>query len=274
MAHIPPLPPAAARQVLVRPLLIGMAAVLIAAALEFGWLHFLDAFENRLSDFFVRQHAAALAPDADIVIVDIDEKSFARMQDQAGKWPWPRAVHAELLTGIQAQKPRAVVFDVMFSEADSFRADSDRAFNLALEGAKNVYLPMLRLPQRDDVNGVRMAEVAPLLGIAQTPQAQPDARVALLPPLAVDPAHWLTGVVNFNEDPDGVGRRYWVAMPAYGWRIPSLPARVAADLGAALPAEDAIILHWRGPARSFQHISYSDLYEDFSRRARTRPQDE
>lgn len=262
------------RRLFATPLHLATIAVLVVAALEIGSFHFLDAFEYQLSDFFVRIHAAALEPDPGIVLVDIDEKSLARMQDAAGKWPWPRAIHAELLLGIETQQPRAVVFDILFAEADTFRPDSDRAFNLALKGAANVYLPMVRLPAQDDVNGVPLAEVAELLRIRPTPQARRDARVALLPPQAVDVEHWRTGVINFNEDPDGVGRRYWIAMPAYGWRIPSLPARIAADLAFPVPDEEAIILHWRGRSGSFRHISYSDLYEDFSRRARARPQDE
>ena len=264
----------APRHPLARPLFAGMLVLLVAAALEIGWLHLLDGFEYRVSDLFVRSYARALEPDPDIVIVDIDEKSFSRMHDTAGKWPWPRSIHAELLQGIQAQSPRAVVFDILFAEADSYRPDSDRAFNLALKGTHNVYLPSVRLSERDDANGVPIAAIAELLHIRPTPAAQPDARVALLPPQAVDVEHWRTGIINFNEDPDGVGRRYWTAMPLYGWRIPSLPARLARDLGFTVPADDTIILQWRGQAQSFRHISYADLYEDFSRRVRTRPPDE
>ena len=265
---------AAAHYLVAQPLYVGAIVVLLAAVLELGWLHLLDRVEYRVSDIFVRYHAAGLAPDPDIVIVDIDEKSLARMQEPAGKWVWPRAIHAELVQGIEAQKPRAIVFDVSFSEEDTFRPDSDRAFNLALQATDNVYLPMVRSRERDDVNGVLLADVAALLKIRPTPHAERTARVALLPPQAVDVANWRTGIINFNEDADGVGRRYWIAMPAYGWRIPSLPARLAADLGYAVPAEDAIILHWRGGADSFRHISYSDLFEDFNRRARTRAPDE
>ena len=259
------------RGLLARPLHVAAGIFLIIAAAEIGQFHFLIAFEHRLSDFFFRLHAAGLQPDPDIVIVDIDEQSLARMQGTAGKWPWPRSIHAELLQGIEAQKPRAVVFDILFSEEDTFRPDSDRAFNLALKGKDNVYLPMVRLPAKNDANGAPIAAVAELLHIRPTPQAQQNARVALLPPQAVDVAHWRTGITDFNEDPDGVGRRYWIGMPAYGWRIPSLPFRVATDLGYPVPDEDTIILQWRGHAGSFTHISYSDLYEDFNRRARTRP---
>jgi adenylate cyclase len=63
-------------------------------------------------------------------------------------------------------------------------------------------------------------------------------------------------------------------MPAYGWRIPSLPARVAGGLGYTMPPRDDIVLHWRGLEHSFPHISYVDLYEDFLRKNRSRARDE
>jgi len=260
---------------LTTPLYLVAAVILAAMLLETGTLHLLAGLEHQLSDYFVRSRAAALAPDPDIVIVDIDEPSLAKMQDTAGKWPWPRAIHAELLPAIEAQGPRAIVFDLLFAEADIFNRESDRAFNLALKGRGNVYLPMQRLDPRGDAKGVPLADVAALLGIEPTTSAQRDARIQLLPPQIVDVGHWRrSGIINFNEDADGVGRRYWLAMPAYGWRLPSLPARLARDLGFALPDATDIILQWRGLAHSFRHISYADLYEDFSRKNRTRPQDE
>ena len=266
---------AAVRGFLAKPLHVAAIVVLIVAAMEIGRFHLLAVFEHRLSDFFVRTHAAGLEPAPDIVIIDVDEKSLARMQDTAGKWPWPRAIHAELLLGIESQQPRAVVFDLLFAEEDVFNRESDRAFNLALQGRKNVYLPMQRLDSQGDAKGVPLAQIAAILGIEATPSAQRDARIQLLPPQAVDVEQWRhTGIINFNQDADGVGRRYWLAMPAYGWLLPSLPARVAGDLGFPVPDEQDIILHWRGFAQSFQHISYSDVYEDVGRKLRTRPPDE
>jgi adenylate cyclase len=257
-----------------KPLHLGAILLLASALAEFSALHLLSGPENRLMDALVRLQARDLLPDPDIVIVDIDEASFARMQEVAGKWPWPRAVHAELVAGIEAQKPRAIVFDVLFSEEDRLNPASDRLFDESLAGLKNVYLPMVRLDPRDDVRGVPIAEISKLLRIQPGPEAKSDARIALLPPQAVDPAHWRTGIINFHEDADGVGRRYWLRMPAHGWQVPSLPVRLADDLGIPVPARADLLLHWRGRPGSFRHVSYAALYEDFARRNRMRPQDE
>ncbi len=262
------------RALLARPLHLGAILLLAVAIAEYSGLDARSGPENRLMDALVRVQARDLRPDPDIVIVDIDEASLARMQEVAGKWPWPRAVHAELVAGIEAQQPRAIVFDVLFSEEDRLNPASDRLFDESLAGLKNVYLPMVRLDPRDDVRGVPIAQIAELLRIQPSASAKPDARIALLPPQAVDPAHWRTGIINFHEDADGVGRQYWLRMPAHGWQVPSLPTRMADDLGIPVPAREEILLHWRGPPGSFRHLSYVALYEDFARRKRMRPQDE
>ncbi len=250
------------------------AAVLVAAALELFTLQLFRPLEYGLLDTFVRSHAARLAPDPDIVLVDIDEKSLVNMQDVAGRWPWPRAVHGELIEGLAAQRPRAIVFDIMFSEPDRFRPESDEAFVEAVAKHPNTYFPLLRLDPRDDPSGVPARDLVQLVGLVRGPDADPDARIALVPPLVLPPEHWRAGTINFLEDADGVGRRYALRTPLYGWTLLSLPARVARDLGWTLPAGEDMVLAWRGRAGDFPRISYSDLYEDFNRAARRRAADE
>jgi adenylate cyclase len=257
-----------------RPLHLAAAVVAVLAVLELGFLHLLAPLENRLLDFFVRTQAAQLTPDSDIVILDIDEKSLAAMQQEAGSWPWPRSVHGELVAGLAAQQPKAIVFDILFAEPDKFRPEHDRAFNDALEGLANVYFPMARLAPADDPKGVPLAQIAAPLGIRKTARADPDARVMLLVPSAIDSKHWRLGLIDFLEDQDGVGRRYHLRRDAYGWEIPSLPARVAQDLGYAVPAGESIVLAWRGGVGAFRHVPYSDVYFDLGRRDRQRPRDE
>lgn len=252
---------------------IGIAFLLLAA-LELSWLHALAPLENRLSDLFVRQQAQSLLPDADIVIVDIDDASLARMQDTAGSWPWPRAVHGDLVRGIARQKPKAIVFDILFSERDAFRPDSDQDFNRALRGLDNVYFPMVRRDPSMDAQGAPAAQISQMLGLQRSDHADAAARLAILPPLAIDPAHWRVGTINFLEDADGVGRRYQLHGEDYGWIIPSLPARVAQDLGYSVPQQPDMILAWLGAPGAFRHISYADLYEDLDRRHPQRRADE
>ncbi|MFL6572490.1 MAG: CHASE2 domain-containing protein, partial [Burkholderiales bacterium] len=186
------------------------AAVLVVAALELFGFHLLQPLENRLLDSFVKHQAAAIAPDPDIVLVNIDEKSLVTMEGGdigAGRFPWPREVYGTLIEGLAAQKPRAIVFDIMFSEPDRFRPQSDEAFIESASRHENIYYPMVRL---DTKEGARAAEVAPLLGMVRRPGADPEALIAVIPPLVLPPKLWRTGTINFLADDDGVGRRYYL----------------------------------------------------------------
>jgi len=257
-------------------LLAGFAAAALAfAALEMFLGHALQPLENRLLDAFTRWHAARLAPDADVVLVAIDEKSLAAMQAEAGRFPWPREVYAELLRGLMPQQPRAVVFDIMFSEPDRFRPQSDQAFaEAALPYRGNLYFPMLLLDAHDHASGATAAELAPLVGLVRGPAADPQARIAVVPPLALPSELWRGGTIRFLEDKDDVGRRYALRSTVRGWDLASLPARVALDLGYPVPDAPDLRLAWRGTARGLPSVSFSDLYEDFGRSQRRRPADE
>jgi adenylate cyclase len=256
-----------------RALVVIALAVLACAAMELFAVHSMLPLENRLLDAFAKRQAATLAPDPDIVLVDIDEKSLAAMEPVAGRWPWPRVVHAELIEGLAAQKPRAIVFDLMFVEVDRFRPQDDAAFADTVAQHPNTYFPLLRLPASGDAKGVRLADL-PSLGLVRTKQADAQARMAIVPPVVLKPEHWRAGLITFREDADGVGRRYILREVVRGWHVPSLPARVAFDLGFPVPDEDDLILAWRGRAREFTRVSYSDLYEDFNRSKRSRPASE
>ena len=250
-------------------------AVLALAALELFWVHALQPLENRLLDSFVRGQAARLAPDPDIVLVAIDDKSLAVMEKEgAGRWPWPRSVYADLVEGLAAQKPRAIVFDIEFVEADALRPQLDAAFAESVAEHRNTYFPLLELPVPLEADRIPLVKLAPYLGLAKLAGADPKARAALIPPRILPPDQWRAGLVGFLRDDDGVGRRYLLREVIGGWHVPSLPARVAFDLGYPVPDADDIVLAWRGGKDDFPRVSFSDLYEDFNKQKRTRPANE
>ncbi|MDD5436717.1 MAG: diguanylate cyclase [Candidatus Omnitrophica bacterium] len=74
---------------------------------------------------------------ADIVFIDMAEDSI---QD-IGRWPWPRSWHATLIKAVSDHKPKAIVFDVLFSEPQD-PAD-DGALEEAIKGSGVVCLPLL-----------------------------------------------------------------------------------------------------------------------------------
>lgn len=257
-----------------RFVLLLAALAVAAAASELFWLHATEAFSNRVADAFLRVQSRARTGDPDIVIVAIDEVSVTGMAEFAGSWPWPRAVHGELVEGIAAQKPRAIVFDVMFGEPDVFRPDSDQAFNRVLARQDNVYFGTARHDPVGDPFGRPIVDLAPALGAVRGTRSDPVAKIDVLLPLALHPDNWRLGLINFTQDRDGVGRRYLLWERAHGWRIPSLPARLAAEQGWPLPDRDHIRLSWRGAESAHPVVSYGELYVDFNSERKKRPPDE
>ena len=252
----------------IKPLSWIFATFVVLALLEYRF-QFLVPLENSLSDLFVRLQASKLPPDPDIVLVDIDDRSLERMSELADRWPWPRSVHGELVAGIAAQKPKAIVYDVMFPEPDRMRPELDELFNELVRPVKNVYFPTVR----DEGHQVRLKDVAPALGMLELRDSRPNATVSLMLPLALTPDNWRLGVINLLSDGDGVARRYYLHIPVQGWKIPSLPARVAADLGYPVPQQqEAIRLGWSAMTR--KRVSFVDLYEDFNRERKLRDPNE
>jgi len=244
-------------------------AAFVALAFVEYWVGLLSPLEHRLSDLLVRIHARHVVADPDIVIVDIDDRSLTKMAELADRWPWPRSVHGELAAGLAKQKPKAIVFDIMFVEPDQTRPESDELFNQLIAPIGNTYFPTTRLDQDEDAYGVLLREMAKPLGMLFGRDAQPEARANLQVPRVLWKQNARLGVVNALSDRDGLFnregliRRYYLYIPAYGWNIPSLPARVANDLGYRIPEGQSILLSWSSHGHA--HVSYSDLYEDFNR---------
>ncbi|BCM23960.1 CHASE2 domain-containing protein [Methyloradius palustris] len=246
--------------------------VSLLLVIELAWLHVLQPMENRVADAMLARHALKSAPDKDIIIVDIDERSLDLMADSVGRWPWPRSLHAELVEGIEKQHPKAIVFDVLFSDPDLTRPSDDAYFAETVQAQSNLYFPMLLL--NPTANGIPLAQYAEALGITKTAVAEPQASVSMVLPLPAMIKSTSLGTHNVLADRDGVVRSYLVYSDVAGWHIPSLPAKVATGLGYGLPNTNNIVLNWHGRALSYQRVSYADIYNDLQRKTPQRASDE
>lgn len=234
---------------------IGMLFVMALAAELFG-LQVFSTVEFRLTDQFIKRHAAEYRADPDIIVVDIDDPSMAAMQETAGLWTWPREIHADLLSALAEFGPRAIVFDIAFSEQDLRRPKSDMQLSNALKTIPNAYLPAARLSPTLDGSGKLLRELSDAFAISQ---AGPQTAIAAIQlPHAVQQSAWRLGLINSTEDADGVMRRYRLYTDVHGWRLPSLPARVVADLGIELPAGEDFLMRWSLVER--KRYRYSELY--------------
>jgi adenylate cyclase len=246
-------------------------AAFVALALAEYRAGILAPLDHRLSDLFARIHAPHVASDPDIVVIDIDDKSLTRMAELVDRWPWPRSVHGELVAGLTKQKPKAIVFDLLLGEQDRTRPESDELFNQLLAPVGNVYFSTVRQDPQADPSGVLLRDMAKPLGMLYGRDSQPEARANVLVPFALWKQNARLGVVNALLDADSLLRRYYLYIPIQGWKIPSLPARVASDLTYRIPEGESIVLNW---SQDHRHFSYSDLYEDFNREHRQRDPNE
>lgn len=207
--------------------------------------------------------------DPDIVIVDIDEPALAAMAPDLGRFPWPRSVMAEMLEGIAAQHPRAMLFDVTFSDPDVYHAEADAYFREVIARTPNAFFTMIRLnPANDSLSALRVSALA----VAERgAAARDDATIAAVMPFffAAMPSVPL-GTNNLYADPDGIMRSYHVFRDEYGWRVPSLPALVAKHLGATLPDQSEVLMNYRGVPPSYARVSFHEIYFDLQREQRTR----
>jgi len=242
--------------------------------LDQGWLHVFDPLRARLSDARLARHALQSEPDRDIVIVDIDERSLAAMSAAVGRWPWPRSVHAELVEGIERQRPRAIVFDILFSDPDHARPEGDQYLADVIAGTSNTYFPMLKLEGGKPGDGIPLSRFGAALGMSAGPNAKPEAQAHLVLPLPSMLETGRLGTHNAVADKDGVVRTYPLYLEVEGWRMPSLPAKVGDGLGFRPQPGQSIILNWHGKALSYTRVSYFDVYQDLQRRERARAVDE
>lgn len=251
-----------------------LAAVFtVIAVVDATTINYFGGMRQTTFDTMLRLRVNVPKPDPDIVIVDIDEKSLAAMAADYGRWPWPRQVLAEFLENVETQQPKAVVFDVLFSDPDIQNPDSDTYFNEVIGGTSNTFFPMLRLDKEHDALSKLPADMVP--GVVATDKAVADAMLAMIiPPFAATQKAGRLGTHNVYPDSDGVVRTYPVRLNAQGWEIPSLPYVVAKAAGKGEKAPDSLLLNWRGKPFTYTYVSFSDVYLDMLKEQRTRPADE
>lgn len=245
------------------------------ALLDTAVLHITSEMRTAAFDAMVRHRLSPPKPDPDIVIVDIDEASLAAMAKDYGRWPWPRQVLGEFLEGIEKQQPKAVVFDILFSDADVFNPDSDAYFDAAIAKTGNTFFPMLRLdPASDGLSQLKVTQVPGVTPLEDEEQ-EPEATIGMVLPhfqAVLDSGRM--GVHNVALDADGVLRSYPVYLDEYGWKLPSLPARIGREFGWPEPSTEQMLLNWRGMPFSYHYVSFAEVYQDFGSKKKQRAQDE
>lgn len=240
---------------------------------------------DKAFDFMVKNRVFQPSADRDIVIVDINEASLAAFAQEYGRWPWPRQVLGEFVENIQAQNPKAIVFDIVFSDADIYNADSDAYFNEVIAASDNTFFPILRLDASQDA--LSQLKYAQIPGLIPDTDADKNATVAAILPYfeAAQKANRL-GTHNVYPDNDGIVRQYRMYHDNAGWRLPSLPLVVAQFANNQLANNQAneslqlknipkdMLINWRGKPFTYTYATFSDVFTDLASEHKKRPANE
>lgn len=162
-------------------------------------------------------------PEDGPVIVAIDEPSMAEIGSQ---WPWPRALHAQLIEALRTAGAKAIGIDVIFAEPSAV-AENDIALAEAL--GPDVVLA------GDET-------------LIETPQADQFVRTEPLAEFVARGAK--TGIASVHLSGDGTLRQ----VPGY---TDGFAARLAEVAGRPKkPVSGTALLQTFGPARTYPTVSY------------------
>ena len=207
---------------------------------------------------------------SDVVVVDVDEPSMARLQSQIGAWPYDRDIYALVTPYLLKAGAAAVAYDILFSEP----RQGDDAFAASL-GSK-VVLAAASLPYGGAGHDASYRQRLATSAWAHGPNwlAQPWDDLTL--PLAKFTANAPVGVISMTSDPDGVVRRVPLLHRVYGEVLPSLSTAIlkAAGVpvqldqatgglainGVMMPVDGAGLVRLRYP-RNFQSLRVVPFYE-------------
>lgn len=240
-------------------LLFSLCILLDAAVVHVG-----QNMRDKAFDLMVKNRVLTPAADPSIVIIDINEASLANMAKEYGRWPWPRQVIGELVENLQKQQPKAIIFDIVFSDADVYNPDSDDYFNEVITACDRCFFPLLRLDaSQDSQSGLKYAQVP---GLSHGPDADMQATFAAIPPYFK--GAWKAqrlGTHNVYPDNDGVVRQYRMRHMDRGWTLPALPITVADALHVdSSNTPDDMLLNWRGKPFTYAYVGFSDIYTDIT----------
>jgi CHASE2 domain-containing sensor protein len=245
-----------------------LVAIGIYASIQLLFVQGSTDFNHGTYDQMVKRRLLAPSHDPAIVLVDIDEASLEAMKGEFGRWPWPRETLAGATDWLERQQAQAVVYDILFADPDTLNPASDAAFVDMVQGTRNTFFPILRLnPANDALSQVRADQLPGFAAPVPTAKSQQGALPRPAPTVAVVPPTFQAmvdsgrlGYHNVYPDEDGVVRRYRLWEDKEGWRLHSLPARIAQVLGWKLPEDPDVLIQYTKDKHAYTRVPFSEVW--------------
>jgi len=211
------------------------------------------------TDKILKARLSGPAASADIVIVDIDERSIALLAPKHGNWPWPRDTLADGLQKLADLGARSVLFNVMMSDPDNRHSDADAAMDVTATMVRQAAFPLIRLNPANDAMSELTADMLP--GVRLNSKAATTPSIAAIIPSFTSMQDRI-GVANQRPDADGIVRRYPLTWVEDGYTLPSIVS-MSMQVGG-LDAKDLpqqMTLNWRNKKGPYQRISFADMLQ-------------
>ncbi len=205
-----------------KKLLSALTIIIFAVIISFiaDYTGFSSIFERKTIDTRTKLCRKSIPLTDDIVIILIDESSLQAMNDIAGRWPWPRYIHAELIDYLALCGAESVVMDILFTEnqlqhtnAITNLNQNDLKLALSTENAGNVYHAAEIIIDREDEVNTGLLNLSLPDGFAEkfSIKTRADFKVPshnsyILPFKELSDTSYGIGIVTFYSDYDTVNR--------------------------------------------------------------------
>ncbi len=106
------------------------------------FISFFETAENRTFDYrqALQIIKAQREPSEKIVVLEIDRPTVEILWEKFGEWPAPRSIYADVVNYLEKDKPRAIIFDLMFLKSIKSENNSDKYFIETLNKYDNIYV--------------------------------------------------------------------------------------------------------------------------------------
>ena len=259
-----------------------LAALLLTLGLEsFGAI---TPFRLKTLDLLFR-HVPLTKASPEVVVVTVDQPDLDFFKNQGVVWPWPRQLYAHIIDYCRQAGARAVIVDILYTEASSYGPEDDTRLAQAAAAAGNVVLPFFLSREEKTANPAEAALLQKAgLTIPGPRPRDPAAYRSVVTPVGplLDGAQAL-GNVESIPDTDGIFRRVPLVLPFKDRWLPTLGFAAFHGLGKndslqfdagglllgnlRIPLDDRgnLLLKYRGPSRSHKRFSAANVISSEAR---------
>lgn len=244
---------------------------------------FIEDIELKTLDLRFKMPLKNIKNDKDIIILAIDDNSLEFLEEDLGRWPWSRDVHAMVAESLAKAGAKAVIFDLMFIGKQRGFEKEDKILSDAIKNNPEIYVSM-NLDEREESNTPETLKAIERLSYKVKNLSNIDFfdatftnSRAILDSILNNTTN--VGIINHARDNDSISRRNFLLFKYHGKYYPYLAAKVAIDIisdrigkpindltitkdnklvigdtNIPLQTDGKMLLNWYGPTQTYEYL--------------------